>query len=120
MNWSQWTGSGGVTVGGLYSIGSQGGPGYKVVKVLARDPGLVHLRLYGNQFAARPKTIKPEDLRSGTADSAENFGIGHLPVGEALFNSWKPEYLGKAPVTEAELAGYKLWKQGSPSEAGAR
>ncbi len=118
MNWSQWTGGGGPEPGSLYSIGSQGGAGFKVVKVLARDPGLVHVRLYGNQFAERPKSIRVEDLRTGSAESADNFGIAHLPVGEAIFTSWKPQLLLKAPVTDDELAGYRAWKQGgNPASA---
>ena len=120
MNWSQWTGSGGPEPGSFYSIGSQGGAGFKVVKVLARDPGLVHVTVYGNRFAERPKAIKPEDLRPGSTDSADTFGIAHLPVGEAIFESWKPQFLAKAPVTDAELAAYRAWKQGASTAAPER
>jgi hypothetical protein len=112
MNWSQWTGAAGPEPGDLYSIGSQGGNGFKVVKVLARDPGLVHVRVYGNQFPERPKSLRLEELKAGTGDSAESFGMAHLPVGEAIFASWKPQLITKVGVAEDELAAYRAWKLG--------
>ena len=96
-------------VGGIYSIASDSG-GFGVVKILALDPGVVHVRLYANQFATRPTQLDPTSLHLGRIGDPGGLGIGHLPLSESHFAAWQPALVARATVSEGELAGYREWK----------
>lgn len=96
-------------VGGLYSIESGEGD-FSVAKVLALDPGVVGVRVYKQRFPARPAKA-PSTLTLGTINDKDGFGIGHLPLAEEEFGSWKPQLLEVQTVTAEELEGYSMWKE---------
>jgi hypothetical protein len=96
--------------GGIYSI-DKGDGKFGVVKILKHDPGIVHVRLYKNKFASRPSSVKVEELSLGSVKDKDGFGIGHLPISERDFKSWKPVLLTKSEIREDELEGYRLWKE---------
>ena len=99
-----------IKVGGLYSTGSPES-GFGLVKILALDPGVVSLRIYGRRSTNRPSPADISVMKSGSPDEPKSFGIGHVPVAEAQFISWSPEFLAEEPVSEEELEGYHFWKE---------
>ena len=88
-----------------------GDGGYSVVKVLARDPGVVHLRVYKERFGWRPARIDTESLSLGTIHDEDGFGIGHLPLSEGEFGLWEPIVTHRESVSDEELGGYEMWKE---------
>jgi hypothetical protein len=82
-----------------------------IVKVLAVEPGAIHLRLYKNKFENRPKEINTSELSLGRFGDKDGFGIGHVPLDINGFNHWKPEVLTNEKVTDKELEGYNMWKE---------
>ncbi len=96
-------------VGGLYSIRSGEGD-FVVAKVLALDPGVVGVRIYKQKFQSRPVTVDPSSLTLGSVKDPDGFGLGHIPVPEEGFASWEPQLLLVQGVTDAELEGYRYWK----------
>ncbi|MBI3410322.1 MAG: hypothetical protein HY040_18440 [Planctomycetes bacterium] len=99
-----------MTEGGIYSIDNGDGK-YGVVKILKLEPGVVHVRVYKNKFAARPNSIKVEELSLGSVKDKDGFGLGHLPISERDFKSWKAVLLATTEVRAEELDGYQLWKE---------
>jgi hypothetical protein len=99
-----------VAVGGIYSI-SDGAGRFGIAKVLARDEGTCHVRVYKQKFANRPKKVDPSDLSLGTIHDKDGFGMGHLPLQDDAFRAWQPVLILSAPVTSEELEGYRMWKQ---------
>ena len=111
--------------GGLYSVAVDE-RGYAVAKVLVVERGAVHVRVYSNRYADRPRTIDPESLFLAPVpdftDAALNatrpeqrpdpgaFGIGHLPLRPASWTAWRPELIAPDAVAEDELDGYRLWR----------
>lgn len=97
-----------IEVGGLYA--RQDGEGsWRVVKVLAVEEGIVHLRSYANKFSEQPKDLDPATLTMGGIDDPAGFGIGHFPLATDGFFNEKPILLKVVPVNEDELEGYKLY-----------
>ena len=96
--------------GGLYSIES-GDWGIRVAKVLVVEPSAVHIRLYKQEWPVRPGVVDPGMLTLGRPEDADGFGVGHLPLRESTFRSWKPSLVGRASVSEEELEGYRIWKE---------
>ena len=86
--------------GGIYSCKSGDGD-FSIVKVLVVEDGAVHARLHKNRFKERPATIDPEQLQ---------VAIGHVPLSETGFRNWEPMLLLEQPVAEAELDGYRIWR----------
>jgi hypothetical protein len=96
-------------VGGLYSV--SGGDGqFGVVKVLARDEGVVSVRIYSDQFADRPASASSASLSLGRVDDSKP-GIGHMPIDEREFARWFPVFIAQEAVGEDELEGYRYWKE---------
>jgi hypothetical protein len=95
--------------GGLYSIRDK--HGYGVVKVLAVDPDIVHIRLYKNTFPDRPTNIDPSTLSIGKIADSDGIGIGHMPISRGDFLSWEPVLIMRSKVTPDELEGYEEWKK---------
>ena len=95
--------------GDVYSVAGE--HDYGVVKVLAVDPDVVHLRLYKNRFPQRPKTVKLNTLTIGTVDDMDGPGVGHAPISKAAFEKWQPVLVTRTKLTADELEGYNLWKR---------
>ena len=87
-------------VGGIYST-DDGGGRYGVVKLLAHEDGICHVRLYKQQFSTRPATLDLSTLSLGRAGELD-FGIGHLPIREAEFLHWQPVIVATSSVTPEE------------------
>jgi hypothetical protein len=100
-----------LVVGGIYSI-VDGGGRFGVVKLLARDDGICHVRIYKQKFASRPEKVDPSELSLGTIHDKDGVGIGHVPLGDEAFRAWKPVLILTTPVTSDELEGYRMWKGG--------
>lgn len=96
--------------GDVCSIQSGEG-GYVIAKVLARDSGIVHIRLYKERFEWRPERIDTKSLTLGTVHDEDGCGIGHLPLEEGVFGSWGPVIIRREPVVEEELEGYRMWEE---------
>jgi len=98
--------------GGLYSIANGNGR-FGVVKILVLEPDAVHVRIYKQTFPTRPTSVDPQSLTLGGIDDKDGFSIGHAPLSRSTFASWEPIFLSQQSVSEKELDGYKLWKEGS-------
>ncbi|HEY1375981.1 MAG TPA: hypothetical protein VGF55_04270 [Gemmataceae bacterium] len=96
--------------GGVYSIDNGDGT-FGVVKVLKLEPGVVHIRVYRNKYAARPTSVELSDLSLGGFDDPGGFGVGHLPISANNVAGWRPVLLAETQVAEDELEGYRLWKE---------
>ena len=94
--------------GDIYSIES--GDQFGVVKVLAVEDDIIHVRLFREKFADRPVAVSTGGLTLGRFDDPEGCGIGHLPLSRTVFRTWIPTPAGHEPVEEAELEGYRFWK----------
>jgi hypothetical protein len=86
--------------GGIYSCKSGEGD-FCAVKVLVVKDGAVHARLHKNRYKERPTTIDPKELQ---------VAIGHVPLSEEGFSKWELMLLVVEEVADAELEGYRLWK----------
>ena len=98
------------SVGDLCSVRSGKG-GFRIIKVLVREPGILHIRIYKETFATRPKHIGSKPLSLGTIHDKDGFGIGHIPISEVEFNTWLPILILSESVSEEELEGYRYWKE---------
>lgn len=106
--------------GGLYAVPGDSG-GYDVVKVLAVDSSAVHVRIYSDHFADLPGRLDPAALHlyalkkpgsdTTTHGSPQRLGIGHLPITPSQFAAWQPHLVQRDTVREAELEGYRMWKE---------
>ena len=99
------------TPGGIYTI-EDGTGKYGVAKVLVVEPEAVHVRVYKNKFNSRPLEIDPSALSLGSVFTDTEFGIGHLPLTREGFTNWRPVLVTQMTVTDEELAGYEMWKEG--------
>jgi len=95
--------------GDLYSV--QDPKGFKVVKILADEKDVVHVRSYKNTFLVRPTQLDPAKLTMGSITDSDGFGIGHMPVSKTEFSSWKPQFIQHSSIKPEELEGYELWKK---------
>jgi len=98
--------------GGLYST-ADGNGRFGVVKILVLEPDAVHVRIYKQTFPTRPTSVDPKSLTLGRIDDKDGFSIGHLPLSRKTFASWQPVFLSQQSVSDNELEGYKMWKDGS-------
>jgi hypothetical protein len=85
--------------------------GFRVVKILAIDPGVVSIRMYKQSFEKRPSGIDPSALTLGPIDDADGFGVGHLPLDVPTFSSWAPQFVLRSTVTDEELEGDRMWQE---------
>lgn len=83
---------------------------YGVVKILAIDDTIAHVRIYKNEFDERPATVDLKTLTLGKlSDKDGGLGVGHIPVPREEFEQWKPVVIANEKITEEELEGYKIW-----------
>lgn len=95
--------------GDVYSVENEGSFG--VVKILAVESDAVHVRVYKEKYSERPKVVDPNKLTLGSINDRDGFGIGHLPISKATFNSWHPVRITNVAVVRDELIGYEEWKR---------
>jgi hypothetical protein len=104
-----------LVAGGLYSV-EDGEGSFRVIKILVLNDEAAHIAVYANKFSAPPTTA---DLPSLSFNSiyaeAKEPGIMHLPLSRETVARDRPALIARAPVTEAELEGYRMWE-----EAGAK
>jgi hypothetical protein len=86
---------------------------YSIVKILVREVGAIHVRIYKEKFGWRPERVDTETLSLGTVHDEDGVGIGHLPLAEEVFGSWDPVVIGREAVSDEEREGYLMRKEGS-------
>ena len=97
-----------IQVGGVYATQDADGS-WRVVKVLALEEGIVHLRSYANKFGQQPTEADLPKLTLGRVGDPGGFGIGHFPLAREGFEREKRVLIKVEPVREDELEGYKLY-----------
>jgi hypothetical protein len=97
-----------IVVGGLYATRDQDGT-YRIVKVLVVDEFAVHLRMYANRFQTLPTQVSSSQLSLGGLDRLEGIGIGHFPLAREGFLREQRILVGREPVADEELEGYRIW-----------
>ena len=105
--------------GGLYAV-EDGGGKFAIVKLLVVEKEGVHVRLYKNKFESRPTTVDPATLSLGSVKDPNGGGIGHLPITHGNFRAWQPSLIGDTVVTEEELEGYRMWRDGKGGYFGSK
>ena len=109
-----------VVVGGYYYV--ERNDVYTVSKVLAINPGIVHLRTYRNVFTSPPTSndvpsltivMTLEDLMvlAKNPEKAGPIGIGHAPISRTGFLDENPVLFASGPVEDDELDGYRDWER---------
>jgi hypothetical protein len=83
---------------------------FGVVKVLAIDPQVTHVKIYKNKYDKRPSEVDINTLSLGSINDKDGFGIGHVPLGKKEFDNWKPVPIGYEKITKEDLEGYEIWK----------
>jgi len=96
--------------GGLYSI-AWGDGNYGAVKVLRVDNVGVHVRLFSDEWPARPKNLASTELKIRSTLEEGMPGLGHLPTTRAVFDLWRPEFVAVEAVAESELEGFYQWQE---------
>jgi hypothetical protein len=56
-------------------------------------------------------------LSLGGLDNAEGLGIGHFPLARDAFGREEYVLVGREPVLDDELGGYRIWAGIDPSDA---
>ncbi|CAF1056864.1 unnamed protein product [Adineta ricciae] len=83
---------------------------FSVVKILVMNDEKVHVRLYAHTYDQRPADITSDMLTvSSIAEKSDDFGVGHLPLSQEGFDSWKPIAVKHEEVTRDDLSGYFVW-----------
>ncbi len=102
-----------LVAGGLYSVAWD--DEIRVVKVLAVDEHVVHLKIYRNQFDNRPADVDSLMLKWDIdLNNLSAIGIGHLPVALDGFLEDKPVFIKTDVVTPEELDTVTRWRHGDP------
>ena len=84
---------------------------FAVVKVLALDRDVIHVRLYKEKFPQRPASVNPAGLSLGAIDDPGGFGVGHLPLSYGTFGSWSPIRIQSDSVNDDELVWVIEWQK---------
>ena len=85
--------------GGVYASKNEEGK-FSITKILALDEFVVHARFYNEEFDSMPAFVSTSDL---------TFLIGHAPMAKEGFLKDEQHLIASEGVTDAELAGYKLY-----------
>ena len=96
--------------GAVMSIES-GENSYLLVKVLASDDSLVHVRIYKGDYKVRPGSVTDKDLDIGTVHDISGTGIGHIPLARDEFELMNPKLIVQQQLKSEELEGYNMWKE---------
>ena len=96
--------------GDVCSVLSEAG-GFCIAKVLVRETGVIHVRIYKEKFDWRPERVDTKSLSLGTIHDENGFGMGHLPLSEGKFGRWSPIIMCREDVVDEELEGYGIWSE---------
>lgn len=96
--------------GDVYSVDT-GEEKFSIVKVLAVEPAVIHIRVYKEKFTTRPKEVDTKKLSLGSPNDPDGFGVGHIPLELNAFKEWEPELIKNEPVTDEELEGYRMYME---------
>jgi hypothetical protein len=82
------------------------------VKIVARAEDVMNLHFFPGLFSTRP-TISDtgEILGERIADEREPLEIENVPVSPTAFVRWRPQLIGRQPVTEQELGAIGNWRE---------
>jgi hypothetical protein len=97
-----------IVVGGLYATRDEDGA-YRILKVLAVDEWVVHLRCYADRFEELPTRVSSAELSLGGVGRPEGLGIGHFPLARQAFDQSERHLVAREPVADEELDGYRIW-----------
>ncbi len=96
-------------VGGVYSVQWDGD--IRVVKVLAVDETVVHLKVYRNRLEVRPSDVDISMLKWDIdMNDLSTIGIGHIPIALDGFLADEPVFITADAVTLAELDAVARWR----------
>ena len=95
--------------GGYYSL-EPGDGGIAIAWVLAVDAGAIHVRLYRDRIAHRPKDDRVPPVSLGEPGAEEGVGQAHLALTSRLFAAWHPRFINKAQVKPRHLREYRAWR----------
>ena len=99
----------GLVAGGLYSVVWDGD--FRVVKVLAVDDDVVHLRIYRNTFETRPADVDISMLKWDIdMNDLSTIGVGHLPLALNGFLDDEPVFIQQDVVTPEEMEPVNSWR----------
>ncbi len=102
-----------LVAGGLYSVLWE--DGFQVVKVLAVDSDIVHLKIYRNKFDSRPINVDSSMLKCDiNMNDLSGIGIGHLPVARDGFLEDEPIFIQQDVVTPEEMDAVTRWRYEDP------
>jgi hypothetical protein len=86
------------------------GDAFSVLKVLATEPGRIHVRQFGLRYPERPWTVKSTTLlRDSNQLGAQAYA--HLPLDFQEFMRWEPSLLRSEPLSEEELRPLEVWRR---------
>ncbi|MEP6833823.1 MAG: hypothetical protein ABJB74_10525 [Gemmatimonas sp.] len=94
--------------GDLFTV--RDGDAFSVLKVLAIEPGRVHVRQYALRYPERPSIVKSSTLlRDSGQPGAHSYA--HLPLDFDEFLRWEPSLLRSEPLSEDELKPLEVWRR---------
>lgn len=82
---------------------------FGVLKILAIDDTIFHVKFFRNKYSQRPVQIGITELSMEPDTTHLDFGIPHLAVTKKSFLYWQPEFIANEKVTTEELVPYKQW-----------
>jgi hypothetical protein len=103
-----------IVIGGLYATRRKDAS-YSIVKVLAVEASIIHLRSYANRFEKLPERISSSELSLAPVSATGPFGIGHFPLARQGFDAKAYVLVGHETVSNEELDGYRIWKGIEPA-----
>jgi hypothetical protein len=108
-----------IVAGDVFTV--RDGAEFGVVKVLAVDPGRVHVCQYALRYPERPWQVKTSTMARTKATHGQG-SYAHLPLDRAEFARWQPILLRTEPVDASELDVLATWRavqgNGASSNAG--
>ena len=113
MSWYYACSVGNFAPGDVCSIKSE--DRFSVVKILSKTDDVVHVRIYKEKFATRPKSVEMHALSLGSIDDPDGFGVSHIPLSCATFGSWLPAKFRCDPVTDDEFIWVTEWERSGGS-----
>ena len=83
---------------------------YGVIKILAIEDSVMHLKLYRNKYIHLPDQTDLSDLSMEPDTVNLDFGVAHLVVTKHSFIKWKPAFLKHEDVSIDESKTIEDWK----------
>jgi len=87
---------------------------FAILKVLAVDRPLIHIRLFAGTYKTRPSDVALEELSMGDMTAPiskpDARGVPHEAVREKDFLHWKPVLVGHAELSADEQSTLNAWR----------